>query len=237
MNVNPKRYKAIIVDDDEIDRLTTLAFCKKIDFLSIEALFNSSHDAATWLEQNDVDVLLLDIDMEGLNGLDLRRATLQIPVCIFITSHAEYALESFELSALDYLIKPLQSNRFELAMTRLQEYMLLREKAELLDYSLGGDAIFIKEGHQQIKLHLHEVQYLEALKDYTGIVTGQRKYCVLSPFSNMLKQHVFQKFIRIHRSYAVQKNYVTRVTPRELFINNISLPIGRNYKADVEINF
>ena len=99
---------------------------------------------------------------------------------------------------------------------------------------MGGDTLFIKDGHEHFKIQLHDVIYLEALKDYTGIVTAQKKYCVLTPLGNLLKEHTFQNFIRIHRSYAVQKHFVSKMSSKEVFINDITLPVGRSYKDAVE---
>jgi DNA-binding LytR/AlgR family response regulator len=119
-------------------------------------------------------------------------------------------------------------------MKRLQQYMEIHHKAGLLDYTLGEDTLFIKDGHQHIKLKFHEIVYLEALKDYTGIITLQKKYCVLTPLGNLLKEKAFRSFIRIHRSFAVQKHFIDRITPKEILVNNMSLPIGRSYKEAVE---
>ena len=220
----------IIVDDDEVDRLTTLSFARKFSFLKIEGVFENAETALEFLTKSNPDVLLLDIDMPGISGLELRKKLLHIPACIFITSYPDYAVESFENDALDFLVKPLNMERFAKAMERLQQYLTIRKKAALLDSSLGGDAIFIKDGHEQIKIQLHEVIYLEALKDYTSIVTAKRKHCVLSSLGNLLKEKSFQSFIRIHRSYAVQKNYINKITGAGLMVNNITLPVGRSYK-------
>jgi two-component system, LytTR family, response regulator len=230
-------YRVLIVDDDEIDRLTVISFCRRYPFLQVIAAAESAEAAVNYMQKETPDVLLLDIDMPGMSGIELRKQAVEIPVCIFITSHPEFAVESFELAALDYLLKPIKSERFDAAILRLQQYMTLRQKAQLLDYTVGGETIFIKEGTTQVKIALHEVMYLEALKDYTSIVTGQRKYCILSPLSNLLEQGSFKNFIRIHRSYAVQKHYVTRLSSKELYISNIILPVGRTYKYEVEAQF
>jgi two-component system, LytTR family, response regulator len=229
-----KIFKCIIADDDEIDRLTTQSFCRRYPFLSITGSFESSQEALAFAQQHPPDVLLLDIDMPGMNGLQLRKELDHIPACIFITSHPEFAVESFELSVLDFLVKPIKADRFSMAMERLQEYLSIRNKASLLDHTLGGDSLFIKDGHEHFKIQLHDVIYLEALKDYTGIITPQKKYCVLSPLGNLLKEHTFRNFVRIHRSYAVQKHYINKISTREVFLDNITLPVGRSYKEAVE---
>jgi two-component system LytT family response regulator len=118
----------------------------------------------------------------------------------------------------------------------VENYFELKRKAQLFDYSLGSsDTVFIKDGHHQIKLNLHEIIYLEALKDYTRIVTTTKKYSVLSSIGNLLLENAFQSFIRIHRSYAVQRHYIERISSQEVFLCNLSLPIGRSFK-DVLVN-
>ncbi len=235
MNQVKKIFNCIIADDDEIDRLTTLSFCRRYPFLQINGVFESSQKVMEFTRHHTTDVLLLDIDMPGMNGLELRKQLEHIPACIFITSHPEFALESFDLAVLDFLVKPLKAIRFATAMQRLEDYLDTRHKAELLDYTLGGDTLFIKDGHDHFKIQLHDIIYLEALKDYTGIITEKKKYCVLTPLGNLLKEHTFKNFVRIHRSYAVQKHFVNKITAKEVLVNNIQLPIGRSYRNEVEL--
>jgi two-component system LytT family response regulator len=230
MQAGTKTYNCIIADDDEIDRLTTQSFCRHYSFLKIAGSFESSLEAIEFAKKNKPDVMLLDIDMPGISGIEIRKQLENIPACIFITSHPEFAVESFELSVLDFLVKPLKANRFAIAMERLESYLNIRHKASLLEHTLGGDTLFIKDGHEHFKIQLHDIIYLEALKDYTGIITAQKKYCVLTPLGNLLKEHTFRNFIRIHRSYAVQKHFVSKMSSKEVFINDIILPVGRSYK-------
>jgi DNA-binding LytR/AlgR family response regulator len=229
-----KKYKCLIIDDNELDRLTVVSFARRYPFLEIAGVLGSATEALDVAQRIPPDILLLDIDMPGINGLDLRSRLEQVPACIFITSHPEFALESFERAALDYLVKPLKAERFDKAMTRLQNFLEVHFKAELLDYTLGEDTLFIKDGHHHIKLQLYDIIYLEALKDYTGIVTRQKKYCVLTPLSHLLKEKTFRNFIRIHRSYAVQKHFISRITPKEVQVNDTLLPVGRSYKEEVD---
>jgi two-component system, LytTR family, response regulator len=223
----------IIADDDEIDRLTTVSFMRRYPFLKIDGVFEHSAAVLAAMQYITPDVMFLDIDMPGLTGLALRDRLQHVPVCVFITSYAEYAVESFEKEAFDFLIKPLKHDRLAKTITRLQDYFTLHEKAALLDASLAGDAIFIKEGHDQVKIHLRDVLYLEALKDYTRIVTKAKKYCVLSPLGNLLKEESFKCFIRVHRSYAVQREYISKITSSHVLIKNHELPIGRSYKESL----
>lgn len=234
MDALKDRYRCIIVDDNELDRLTVLSFVRRYPFIQIDGVFESAVGALAAAEKIPPDILLLDIDMPRINGLDLRRQLEHIPACIFITAHPEYAVESFEAAALDFLVKPLNSERFEKAMSRLERFLEIHQKAALLDHTVDDDTLFIKDGHNHIKLQLNEIIYLEALKDYTGIVTQQKKHCVLSPLGNLLKEKSFQTFIRIHRSYAVQKQFIKKITPKEVMAGNMLLPIGRSYKEALD---
>jgi len=231
----PEKYNCIIVDDDELDRLLITAYARKYEFLNIVGVYSSALEAAKAIETENIDILLSDIDMPGLNGMDFRRSMMNIPVCIFITLYPDYAADSFELAALDFLVKPIKAERFQMAMQRCKEYLDIRHKAELLDFSLGSDTIFIKDGTTQIKLSLPQIIYLEALKDYTLIATADKKYRVLSAISSLLKEESFRSFIRIHRSFAVQKNFISNISSQVLTAGNHILPIGRNYKHNLDI--
>jgi len=231
-----KKYTCIIVDDDEIDRLTVLSFAKKFPVLDILGVFESADDALPFIEKEKVDILFLDIDMPGLNGIEFRKQALEIPICIFITAHPEHAVESFQIETLDFIVKPLKLDRFAQTVSRIEEFMEVRLKASLFEASIGGDTIYIKEGHEQTKVKLHEILYLEALKDYTLIITDKKRHCVLSSIGNLLKEDHFQSFIRIHRSYAVQKQFIQKMNSTEIILNNnMSIPVGRSYKENLNL--
>ncbi len=226
-------YNCIIADDHEIDRLSVAAAVKRHPFMQVSGMYSSAEDALASVNKTLPDIAFFDIDMPGISGLQLRKQLVDIPVCVFITSYPDYAVDSFELAALDFIVKPLKADRFAITAERIKTYLEIKHKADLLDVTLGADTIFIKQGHEQVKLSLHEVIYLEALKDYTIIVTAQNKYSVLATLGNVLKQKSFEKFIRIHRSYAVQQHFIDRIKAQEITVNNIVLPVGRNYKEAV----
>ncbi|WP_289664496.1 LytR/AlgR family response regulator transcription factor [Flavobacterium panacagri] len=231
-----KKYSCIIVDDDEIDRLTVVSYAKKFPVLDILGVFESAEEAVPFLEKQKVDILFLDIDMPGLNGIEFRKQALEVPVCVFITAHPEHAVESFQIETLDFIVKPLKLDRFTQTINRIEEFMEIKLKASLFEASIGGDTIYIKEGHEQTKVKLHEILYLEALKDYTLVVTERKRHCVLSSIGNLLKEDHFQSFVRIHRSYAVQKQYVQKINSTEIVLNNAAIiPIGRSYKENLNL--
>lgn len=224
-------YSCIVVDDDEIDRLTVLALLEPYPFIHVAGRFASAKQALQHVAIARPDILFLDVDMPGMSGLELREELLDIPVCIFITSFPEYAVEGFEKEALDFLVKPITAARFSKAIERIQTWMELHQKASLLNHALGADSIFIKEGYEEIKVQLHEILYLEAMKDYTAVITKKRKYMVAMPMGSLIKEKPFEQFIRIHRSYTVPRHFIKRIGSEEVELADaIRLPVGRTYK-------
>ena len=231
-----KQYNCIIVDDDEIDRLTITSFVKRFPNFSILGIFDNAKDAGAILSTQEIDVLFLDIDMPGESGLELRKKAQNVPVCIFITAHPEHAVESFQLETLDFIVKPLKFDRFSQTVQRIEEFMEVREKAALYESSIGGDAIYIKEGHEQIKVKLHEIIYLEALKDYTLLITEKKRYCGLSTLGSLLYTDNFMSFIRVHRSFAVQKQRVKKISSTEIEMDSsATVPVGRSFKDNLAL--
>ena len=224
----------VIVDDNEIDRLMALSLVKRFPKLNVSGTFSSANEALPLISAGGIDVLFLDIDMPEMSGLELRKLAPEVPICIFITAHPEHAVESFELETLDFLVKPLRFDRLVQTVHRIEEFMEVRHKAALFESSIGGDAIFIKEGHEQIKVKLHDVLYLEAMKDYTLIVTSEKRHCVLSTIGNLLKEPYFESFVRIHRSFAVQKQFIEKIGTAEILLRNQqAIPVGRTYKDNL----
>jgi two-component system, LytTR family, response regulator len=226
-------YNCVIIDDDEIDRLTSMVFAKKYSFLHISGVYSSAEEAFRAIQDTQIDIIFTDIDMPEMSGLEFRAKMRHIPICIFITSYPDYAAESFDVDAFDFLVKPIKAERFEHCMNRVQQYFEVKQKAELFEHSLGGNTIFIKDGHQQIKINLHDIVYLEGLKDYTRIVMVIKKYSVLASIGNLLLENSFHSFLRIHRSFAVQPHYIDSISAQQVHIQDFTLPIGRSYKDNL----
>jgi len=231
-----KPFDCIIVDDDEMDRLVVVSYAKRFSTLNIVGVFESAEKALIFLENNTIEVAFLDIELKGASGIELRQKALEIPVCVFISSHSESAAETYELQTLDFIVKPFKFPRFEQTVKRIDEFMEVRLKASLFESSIGGDTVYVKTGHDQIKVKLHEILYLEALKNYTILVTEGKRHCVLSNLGEILQEEKFSSFIRIHRSFAVQKQFIQKIGSQEIELkNNVSIPVGRSFKDNLNL--
>lgn len=230
-----KKYTCIIVDDKELDRLVLQTSIDSYSFLEVIASFGKPGQVLDFVQNTTIpDVIFLDINMPEINGFRLRSHLEMIPACIFITNHPEFALEGFEMAAVDYLVKPIRQNRFERMMHRLQAFLEVHAKAEQFEHTLGVNTLIVKDGHNHVKVQMQDIVYLEALKDYTGIITRNRKYCVLAPLGGLLKEKSFQHFIRIHRSFAIHRNSLKEISSKGIRVNDIVLPVGRSYKDTIE---
>lgn len=226
----------IIIDDNKVDRLVALALVKKFSFFNILGTYSSAETAMPTIKSKKIDVIFSDIDMPETNGLELRNLTKEIPICIFITSHSEYAVESFELDVLDYIVKPLKMDRLSQTVARIEKYISVRNKALVFDGNFKQEIISLKEGNNTVDLLVSEILYLEALKDYTLLVTDKNQYCITKGLGKLLSESLFEDFIRVHRSYAVQKQYIGEVsrTSIKLKLSKREIPIGQSFLTEVE---
>lgn len=226
----------IIIDDNKVDRLVALALVKKFSFFNILGTYSSAETAMPTIKSKKIDVIFSDIDMPKINGLELRNLTKEIPICIFITSHSEYAVESFELDVLDYIVKPLKMDRLSQTVARIEKYISVRNKALVFDGNFKQEIISLKEGNNTVDLLVSEILYLEALKDYTLLVTDKNQYCITKGLGKLLSESLFEDFIRVHRSYAVQKQYIGEVsrTSIKLKLSKREIPIGQSFLTEVE---
>ncbi|MBC8112263.1 MAG: response regulator transcription factor [Verrucomicrobia bacterium] len=223
----------IIVEDNRIERTYLQSQVEKCPFLTLKGSFSNPIEAISFLSEQSVGLLLLDIDMPLMSGIDFLKSLENPPLCIFITSHAEYAWESYEVHAFDFILKPLQADRFEKTMLRLKEYIETRHKARLYEVQFENDFISIKEGFDVIQLRVSEIIYLEALQNYTKIVTPTHKYLTLYNLKNFIERLPEEKFLRIHRSYAVAKNKIRKFIDNELILETVTLPVGKTFRQDV----
>lgn len=228
-------YNFIIVEDNEMELLILKISLQKYTFLHCLKTFTDATSAYFFLKNNHVDIVFSDIQMPDLTGLDLHdKLEKNITCIVYTTSYTEYALEAFDLGAADYIIKPIDEQRLDSCILRVKDYLDLRYKSDLFDLSNSGDSIKIKQSHETISIKPHEIIYLEALKDYTKIITLSKSFVTRQLLKDILDELGSEHFIRIHKSFAVQSKYIQSVGTNKIrLINSINLPIGRAYKQNL----
>ena len=223
--------KYLIVDDDEIDRLAIETEAAKFPFLQKIASCSHPVEAFEIISNSRPDVIFLDIEMPDMSGLEMiRMKRIENVLPVLITSHPEFAIESYELDAFDYILKPISAERFAHCAQRLLAFCQMRTKAYAFDNEQESGSIMIKQGHDKYKLPIHDIVYLEAMKDYTKIKTVSGQYLVLTTLSGILNKLPAELFVRIHRSYVVNCEKVDVVRKDSLSIRSQILPIGKLYR-------
>lgn len=220
----------IIVDDSYLDRATVQTELENFAHLKLLGSFSNAMAAMEMIRARQPDVLFLDVDMPEVSGLQLfEKIDCYTPACIIISAHPEYAALGFELKIFDYILKPLESQRFQLSVQRLEDFTVLKQKAHAYDVLFQQEEIIFKEGLNTMKLNSNEVIYLEAFGDYTKIVTEKKRYLTLATLSHFLNALPEGKFMRIHRSYVVAVHQVKQLNPKNIEVGTSVLPIGKTY--------
>lgn len=196
-------------------------------------MFSSAEMAKDFLMQNKVDILFSDIEMPCASGLSLVEKTKDnVSYSVFITSHQQYAIDSYDLDANDYILKPMDKEKIEKMINKLKTFFETKEKADLYKITSANNSIKIKVGYEYQSIDMNEVVYLLAEKDYTKLISlGEKKIMIRGNLSTILKNDKFDQFVRIHKSYAINKNHIKAVKLNSVIMSNgAELPVGRTYK-------
>lgn len=222
--------KYSLVDDNDTDRMLLEAFAQQHPQLHLQGSFANPLEAISSINNHPPDLLFLDIEMPLLNGIDFLRSLSHPPVCVFISSHPEFAIDAFELFALDYILKPLTQQRFDSTVGRARAYLDIKEKADKYEHHIEEDSIVISEGYATHRIQISDILYLEALKDYTRIFTVTKNYVTLGNLSHSLLNLNIPQFRRVHRSYAVNARHIKSISDNNIIIHKKEIPIGKTYR-------
>jgi DNA-binding LytR/AlgR family response regulator len=223
--------KYLIVDDEEIDRLTIESEASGFSFLQKIAVCSHALEAFEFISRLKPDIVFADIEMPEMSGIELiRRLSGKVPAPVFITSHPEFAVDGYEIEAFDYLLKPVTKERFSRCALRLRDFFQLRKQIAGLEKENESGFIIIKEGYDKTKILTRDILYLEAMKDYTKIVTITGYHLVLYTLTGLNECLPADRFIRIHRSYIVNRGRITSTKGNKIFVASHELPVGKLYK-------
>jgi DNA-binding LytR/AlgR family response regulator len=221
------RIKCVIVDDDELARDLLKTYVDKIAFLELQGSFEDPLNAVSFLQSKPIDIVFLDIQMPEINGTDFAELIKgPKPKVIFTTAYSEYALEGFELNALDYLLKPITFKRF---LSAVEKYPKTEasEKEQV-------DHIVIKSGYDYHRVLLNEVLYIESFGEYVHYHLENGNKITANQSMTKLLGELPNTFLRVHRSYIVNGQKVSGLKGRELLIKNQNIPISETYYEEVK---
>jgi len=221
--------KAIAVDDEPLALEVIRSHAGKVPFMQVGAYFTNAFEAIDHLARNPVDLLFLDIKMPDISGIELMEGLQQKPLVIFTTAYAEHAVTSYELNAVDYLLKPFAYTRFLKACHRAHEQLLLKQGSK----APVTDSVFIKTGYEQVKIMFDQLLYLEGGGNYMSFVMADgRKILSRLTITEALTLLPADVFARVHRSYIVNKTKIDKIERHQLHIGVNVVPVGSAFDAD-----
>jgi DNA-binding LytR/AlgR family response regulator len=225
---------AIAIDDEPLALNVIEALCRDIDFINLQKTFTKPNEALKHLRKFPADLLFLDIRMPSMSGISLLKAIQQNTMVIFTTAYSDHAVESYELNAIDYLLKPIDQTRFVQAVTKAKEYFEYIHKST----NTFQKDLFIRADFSLIKVPMAEILYIEGLGDYLKLYIKNRKTVVarmtMKEITDMLPEN---EFIRVHRSFVLPVSRIQSIRNKIIYIPEKPIPIGNTYFEEISKRF
>ena len=219
--------KAIAIDDEPIALEIIKAHAAKVPFLELKAVFTDAFRALEYLQKETVDLIFLDIKMPDISGIEFFNSLTKKPLLIFTTAYSEHAVTSFEMDAVDYLLKPFSLSRFIKGCNKAFELYNFRNAAEVTDH------LFIKTGYEQQKVFYDDILYAEATGNYVSFVLKDKTILSRSTFVEVTSLLPAGKFVRVHRSYIVAIDKINKVEKQQVTIGKTTVPVSEAYTQDL----
>lgn len=220
---------AIAIDDEPLALQVINHFCEKIDFIKLEKTFTKQNEAQKYINNYPVDLIFLDIQMPNKNGIDFYKILEKDIMVIFTTAFSEYAVEGFNLNASDYLLKPFSFERFETAVQKARNEYQFRHMTNAQTH------LMIRADYKLYRIEFEDIKYIEGLDDYIQIhLENKPKIVARFSMKNIISKLPENLFIRVHRSFIVPIKKVRTIQNKNLFIDDVSIPIGDTFKEDVQ---
>lgn len=230
------KIKTLIIDDEPIALEKLRNYVSRIPALELVGSFGNSVDAMKFIFENDVDLIITDINMPDLNGMDLVKTFAKKPMVIFTTAYPEYAIEGYKVSAVDYLLKPYGFSEFTQAINKAVDLQCkVRSGLEPKDSS-PDDSLFVKVDHRFIRVNIPEIVYIKGYGEYLQIYVARQSNPIitLSSFA-AVKERLSDSFLQVHRSYVINMNKIVSIDRNRIkIIDDIEIPVGDVYKNDLQ---
>jgi len=227
----------IILDDDPQAQSTVADYIEHVPYLTLIGKCSTAFDAYDVLHNNKIDIIFLDTQLPGISGIDFIKSLDDKPMIIFTTVFKEYALEAFNLSAMDYLLKPISFDRFLKASNKAYEFyslksLKLKATGKAKENNSASEFILVKADYKTIKINLNDILYVEGLKDYIKIFTvgTEKPIITLNSLKRMQENLPTDRFARVHKSFIISLNHIKVINKTQVVIGKNYIPIGESYK-------
>jgi len=219
----------IAIDDEPLALQLINQYCENIPFLQLKKVFTNPDEAKEYLLNNKTELVFLDIQMPDINGVQFYKNLLNKPAVIFTTAFKDYAVDGFNVDAIDYLLKPFEYDRFLKAAYKAKEYIEF-----LSSQDLQLNSLYVKVNYEMMKINLKDIDLVEALDDYIKIHIKPTPVLTLMTLKNMQEKLPQKEFVRVHRSYIVPLSKVEKFSKNKLVVAGKEIPIGSSYSDAYE---
>ena len=219
--------RAIAIDDEPIALDIIKAHAAKVPYLKLTATFTNAFEALDYLQKENIDLIFLDIKMPDISGIDFFNSLHRKPLLIFTTAYSEHAIISFEMDAVDYLLKPFSLARFIKATNKARELYNFRNTSEPAEH------LFVKTGYELVKVKYEDILYLEASGNYVTFVLKDKQLLSRSTIAEIANSMPSQKFVRVHRSYIIAIDKIDKMERLQVTIGKAAIPIGEAYSKNL----
>ncbi len=221
--------RCAVIDDEPLAAAVIVAYLNKLEGYSVEYVGHHAVGAFNALQKQPIDLLFMDIQMPEITGLEFIKGLSNPPKVIFTTAYREFALDGFELNAVDYLLKPVSFDRFLKALSKIE--MPTKESADSKQLDQSDEPyVYIKVDKKMVKIPLREILFVESIKDYVKVVTKAKVYISYMTLSYTAARLPISSFLRVHKSFVVNMENINTYTSSEIEIEKNTIPIGRHYK-------
>jgi DNA-binding LytR/AlgR family response regulator len=224
-----QKYNCIIVEDEPLAAEVIRDYILQVPFLNLKGICTDALYAMDMLQKEKIDLIFLDIHLPKLKGFDFVRSLQHPPKIIITSAYQEYALQGYELNVVDYLLKPVEFNRFLMAVNKLKEKELPEQGAAIV-LPAERPSLFFNVSKKKVKVYIDEILYIESLKEYIRITTRERAILTKFQLGQIEEVLASNGFLRVHRSFLVAKNKIDAFSATDVEINGQQIPIGRSYK-------
>jgi DNA-binding LytR/AlgR family response regulator len=229
------KLKTVIIDDEPLAVDIIKNYCDTVAHIEVLGCFTNPVEAMNFINTNAVDLIFLDIEMPLLSGLEFIDTLKHKPQFIFTTAYPQFAINGFEMEAVDYLIKPISYIRFLKSLNKVKlpetDKPAVVQQSTVVNTSTEDSFLFVKSDHESLKIFITDIKFIEGLKDYLKInLTNGKHVLTLSNFKNLMERLPEKSFIRVHNSYIVNLNYVNSVQRNRVIIDTTRIPISESYK-------
>jgi DNA-binding LytR/AlgR family response regulator len=216
----------VAIDDEPLALVVLQEYISKTPVLELKRSFTDGFAGMNYLKKEEIDLMFLDIRMPQLTGIQLLRSLPNPPLVIFTTAYSNYAVEGFNLDAIDFLLKPFEYDRFLKAVNKASEYLDYLDKPV---NSSNAGFIFVKSEYQIIKINLEDIRFIEGMDDYVKIFVGDKMILTNMPMKDIMKKLPAHRFVRVHRSFIVPLNRIESVRNKRIKIDDKLIPVGDSY--------